>query len=256
MVQCCPFDLRSPYLRACQFPALFDIPDHGVFHLLSVIGQQMAICQFKSPCPPHLEDFVRVSEIGFALFDYASNIGERMTLCFQHLSHAMVHRQATQVLAPGDSYSFEVAFQGRGELAACPNYGDRRSWITAGNSAEHEGSIRHRSRHRPLHRQREPASGSGPYGDSPRRSPEPHHVTEVRRVSQRPPEVASVGDRLHTARQCHCGPSTASTTRLGRIVGIECFPKDLVVCLRAGPELGRIRFSDSDGPGFLQPFND
>ena len=239
-----------------ELQPLFGVPDDRVLHLVAVLCEQRAVARREAQRALYLEDVPGVGEVGLAVLDVAAERFEGGALPVQHLRDAPVHRQSPEIAAPRDPHALEVTAEVAAEAVARLGDRDRRAAVGPGHHAQHQRQIRHRARHRARHVQGSPRRVRRPRWDAADRAAQTEHVTEARRIPERAAGVAAVGDRHHPAGERHGGAAARAAARLREIVWIQRAAEDLVECLRARAELGRVGLAEGDRAGPPQPFDE
>src|SRR5262249_51565689 len=91
--------------------ALLDVPDDRVFHQMPTAFKVFAAALCIGPGTQHLEDVVGVPEIRLTLFDVAAQRSEGRTRFVTNFIHHRLYGIPTEVAAPGDARSLEIAFE-------------------------------------------------------------------------------------------------------------------------------------------------
>src|SRR5919107_2832254 len=151
-----PLAFRPSYLRSAQARPLLDVPYHSILQHVPAILEQLTVGEFVAPRPECLEDLVRVRAVRLCILHRTTQRLEDGALILQHRRHARVHRQAAEVLAPGNPHAAEVALEGAQEETARLGDGDGRARVGARYRAEHEGCVFDRAGHGTLHGERQP----------------------------------------------------------------------------------------------------
>ena len=231
MVQLGAFALRPSDLGTAQLLALLNIPDHRVFHLSPMLGQQLAQGQLKIPCPPDSKDLVPSTKIRCGLLDNAAQLFKDRPLRLQNYGHLRVDRQPAQGRTPGDARSRKRTLQVLAEQAARLIDRLRRPRVGSGQDAQQQGRILHRSGHRSLDRKRKPGDPVRPGRHPARRRAQADHVAETGRIAQRAAQIAAVRQRQHTAGQGHGRSAAAAAAGFAQVIRVARRAKHRVIGL-------------------------
>ena len=128
--------------------------------------------------------------------------------------------------------------------------------IGAGHHAEEKRHVGDRAGHRPVDAEAEPRKRVGGGRHQADRRPQRDDVVEVGGVAQRAAEVAAVGNGQHARGQRRAGAAARPAGALAEVVGVPRDAVDLVVGVRAQPELGDVGLADAEGPGVPQPLDE
>ena len=216
------------------------------------------IARLELPGAPRLEDLARVREVGLAVLDDAA---ERLETSPAGLSMTAVTRgsigRPPRSRLHATRTPREVALERARESAR-----RARRWRSA--SADRARPWPRAAAPRPATvRAIGPSTENGaqpssrrPRRHAPGRGPEADDIAEARRIAQRAPDVAAVGDRDHPGGERHRGAAARAAARLGRVIRVQRPAEDLVERLRARAELRRIGLADRDGAGGLDALDD
>ncbi len=142
------------------------------------------------------------------------------------------------------------------ELARVDAVGDRRAVVGAGHDGEHEGHVRHRTRHRPGDGQRVPAELHRVLRHEPRRGAEADDAAERRGHPERAAEVRALRDRAHAGGERHRGAAARPPARERGVPGIARRSEHRVEGVAARAELGRVGLAHDDGARRLEALDD
>ena len=95
--------------------------------------EQLAVRQLELPGAQGGEYIVRIRQIGRRFLNVAAERAEGRKLRTQHRGDARIHRQSTELWAPGDAHALEIARQRLRKPAARLGDGDRALRIPARN---------------------------------------------------------------------------------------------------------------------------
>src|SRR6266545_2373855 len=108
-----------------ELQSLLDVPDDGVLHLVAVSREHRSVPGREVQRPQHLEDLPGLGEVRLAVLDVTAERVKGGALRVERRGHASVHRQASEVAAPGNAHALEVAPERGAEAVARLRDGDR-----------------------------------------------------------------------------------------------------------------------------------
>ena len=232
-----------------------DFLDELGLHQRALAGEQRPIHGRGAPAANGEEDVVGGSQVGTDVLDDAAERLERGSLGVEHGPHARVERQPAKVGRPGDAQPAQVAGEVAGEHGRVRSLAARIARIDAGHRAEEKRHVGDGARHRPVDAEAEPRERVWGGRHQADRRPQRDDVVEVGGVAQRAAEIAPIGNGQHARGQRRAGSAARPAGALAEVVGVPCDAVDLVVGVRAQPELGDIGLADAEGPGVPQPFD-
>ena len=163
---------------------------------------------------------------------------------------------AAQVAEPRDACAAHRCIGGGHEILRPLRDRQRRARIVTGLDRQQLGEVAHRARHRAFGAQLgDPRIGGGPIRHAALARSQPEDVIPCRRVAQAAHEVRAIGHRQQPLRQRHRGTAARTPGADARIPCVAGGAKQLVVGVRAEPELRHVGFADHDAAGGLHAFD-